>query len=159
MVAPSVSSPLNLWRGGDTRKFTTSGAMVNIRKSPHRHHHTRCIHSNTLVLLSLRLSRLYHYRFVNTCAPTLLFVFLLGYNTTHCPLGVPTRQSTIQSLGSARARAFLSHQSLDGTTIALRSPLGGTREVARATGCRSRPWGDIGLGVRKAIRYYYHVMP
>ena len=48
----------------------------------------------------------------------------------------------------------LSHQSLDGTTIALRSPLGGTREVARATGCRSRPWGDIGLGVRKAIRYY-----
>ena len=91
----------------------------------------------------------------------LLFVFLLGYNTTHCPLGVPTRQSSIQSLGNARviqktARVPLpsvARWHYDRSPISY-SPLGGVREAACATGCRSRPWVDIGLGVRKAIRYY-----
>ena len=69
--------------------------MVDIRKSTHRHH-TRCIHSNTLVLLSLRL---YRYRFVLfnkiRVHRTLLFVSLLGQNMS--PLGVPARQPAIQS--------------------------------------------------------------
>ena len=61
--------------------------MVDIRKSTHRHH-TRCIHSNTLVLLSLRL---YRYRFVLfnkiRVHRTLLFVSLLGqkHETVRCP--------------------------------------------------------------------------
>ena len=133
--------------------------MVNINKSPHRHH-TRCIHSNTLVVLSLRLSRLYHYRFVvfnkKRVHRILLFVFLLGYNTTHCPLGVPTRQSSIQSLGNARvtqktARVPLSsvaRRHYDRSPISY-SPLDGAREAARATGCRSRPWVDIIWGCEK----------
>ena len=36
----SSSSPSSLWRGGDTPKLATSGVMVNIRKSSHRHRHT-----------------------------------------------------------------------------------------------------------------------
>ena len=61
--------------------------MVDIRKSTHRHH-TRCIHSNTLVLLSLRL---YRYRFVLfnkiRVHRTLLFVSLLGqkHESVRCP--------------------------------------------------------------------------
>ena len=61
--------------------------MVDIRKSTHRHH-TRCIHSNTLVLLSLRL---YCYRFVLfnkiRVHRTLLFVSLLEqkHESVRCP--------------------------------------------------------------------------
>ena len=78
--------------------------MVDIRKSTHRHH-TRCIHSNTLVLLSLRL---YRYRFVLfnkiRVHRTLLFVSLLGqkHESVRCPrpsVHQPVIQS--QSLESA----------------------------------------------------------
>ena len=127
--------------------------MVNIRKSPHRHHHTRCIHSNTLVLLSLRLPRLYHYRFVvfnkNTCAPYTFIRLLtrLQHNTLSVRYPHPSIHHSVtreraHACAWARARVrvgsctrarrrvhactcVLSHQSLDGTTIALRSPLGG----------------------------------
>ena len=76
--------------------------MVDIRKSTHRHH-TRCIHSNTLVLLSLRL---YRYRFVLfnkiRVHRTLLFVSLLGqkHESVKCPrpsVHQPARQPAIQS--------------------------------------------------------------
>ena len=76
--------------------------MVDIRKSTHRHH-TRCIHSNTLVLLSLRL---YRYRFVLfnkiRVHRTLLFVSLLGqkHESVRCPrpsVHQPARQPAIQS--------------------------------------------------------------
>ena len=40
------SSPSSLWRSGDTPKLATSGVMVNIRKSPHRHHHHSCSRSD-----------------------------------------------------------------------------------------------------------------
>ena len=142
--------------------------MVDIRKSTHRHrHHARCIHSNTLVLLSLRLSRLYSIK--NTCAPY-TFIRLLTTQRPHSsvhhsvavarertcyPEDLPTRQSSIQSqsLKSARVtqkttrESARSHQSLDGATVTLRL-LSASRcscKTARATGtgCRSRPWAVI----------------
>ena len=93
--------------------------MIDIRKSTHRHH-TRCIHSNTLVLLSLRL---YRYRFVLfnkiRVHRTLLFVSLLGqkHESVRCPrpsVHQPARQPAIQSqsLESAPVTRKISHPSV-----------------------------------------------
>ena len=82
--------------------------MVDIRKSTHRHH-TRCIHSNTLVLLSLRL---YRYRFVLfnkiRVHRTLLFVSLLGqkHESVRCPRP-SVHQPARHSVAVARERILL----------------------------------------------------
>ena len=86
--------------------------MVDIRKSTHRHH-TRCIHSNTLVLLSLRL---YRYRFVLfnkiRVHRTLLFVSLLDqkHESVRCPRP-SVRQPARHSVAVARERTLLPEKS------------------------------------------------
>ena len=88
MVSPPVSSLSNLWRGGGTRKFTTSGAMINFRKSPHHHHHLTLIPRCFVVFIQTRLydrlvciaiSLLYSIKYV--CTRTFVFVSLLRYRS------------------------------------------------------------------------------
>ena len=87
--------------------------MVDIRKSTHRHH-TRCIHSNTLVLLSLRL---YRYRFVLfnkiRVHRTHLFVSLLGqkHEFVRCPRP-SVHQPARHSVAVARERTLLPEKNL-----------------------------------------------
>ena len=92
---PVSSRPLARWSTSASRLNVIIIPVVFIRTRLYccRYDCLACITTALLYSIKIRVHR------------TLLFVFLLGYNTTHCPLGIPTRQSTIHSLGSARTRA------------------------------------------------------